>query len=182
MTKAKSRMAPRAASPTASKACESTLRWLAGRRDKDGRPLLSGPQIEAGERLASDFRLAQLAPRITANWSATAPAERMYRATPGAGVEVSDRAAAARARFNRALEAVGSGLAGLLIDVCCHDLGLAAAERTRGWPLRSAKVVLDLGLTALARHYGLIQPERPTECRPRHWGDTDYRPTLDRWR
>jgi hypothetical protein len=95
---------------------------------------------------------------------------------------MSDAAVAARQRFYRALEAVGSELAGLLVDVCCHDLGLAAAERVRGWPLRSAKVVLELALTALARHYGLIAPERPSQSRPRHWGDDDYRPTLDKWR
>jgi hypothetical protein len=95
---------------------------------------------------------------------------------------MSDRAVAARQRFHRALDAVGVELAGLLVDVCCRDIGLVAAERARGWPLRSAKVVLDVALTALARHYGLIAPDRPVERRPRHWGDADYRPTLDRWR
>ncbi len=73
-------------------------------------------------------------------------------------------------------------MAGLLIDVCCHETGLEAAERSAGWPCRSGKVVLDIALTALARHYGLIPPERPVAARLRHWGDADYRPTLDAWR
>jgi hypothetical protein len=34
----------------------------------------------------------------------------------------------------------------------------------------------------LARHYGLIAPERFPFARLRHWGDEDYRPTMDAWR
>jgi hypothetical protein len=89
---------------------------------------------------------------------------------------------AARERVNRALHAVGPELAGILVDVCCHEIGLEAAERSAGLPCRSGKVVLDIALTALARHYGLIAPERPIAVRLRHWGDADYRPTLDAWR
>jgi hypothetical protein len=179
MTKSKHKTARSAAGAPARR--EGTLRWLARRSDKDGRPLLSSPQVEAGERLARDFWHAQMEPRITANWSGTAPSERTRRSAPGFGVDMSDAVVAARQRFYRALDAVGAELAGLAVDVCCRDIGLAAAERARGWPLRSAKVVLDVALTALARHYGLIAPERPWDSRPRHWGDTDYRPTLERW-
>ena len=161
---------------------ESPLQWLRRRKDKAGRPLLTEAQFQAGERLARDFCHAQLQPRVTANWSAAVPAERTRRAAPGAGVEMRDAVVAARQRVNRALEAVGPGLAGLLLDVCCHDIGLEAAERARGWPLRSAKVVLDLALTTLACHYGLIPPQHPIASRVRHWGDTDYRPSLDEWK
>jgi hypothetical protein len=182
MAKAKRKAAQRAANPAAPVRREGTLRWLARRNDKDGRPLLSATQVEAGERLARDYWQAQLEPRVTANWSAAAPTERRRRATPGFGVEMSDTAVAARQRFHRAFDAIGPDLGGLIFDVCCHDIGLAAAEHMRGWPLRSAKVVLDVALTALARHYGLIAPERRWDSRPRHWGDTDYRPSLERWR
>jgi hypothetical protein len=161
---------------------ETPLQWLRRRKDKDGRPLLSEAQFEAGERLARDFWHAELQPRVTSNWSAAAPAARTPRATPGAGVELRDAVVAARQRVHRALDAVGSELAGLLVDVCCHDMGLADAEQTRGWPLRSAKVVLDVALTSLARHYGLLAPERPQATRLVHWGDADYRPTIDKWR
>jgi hypothetical protein len=175
------RAAARTASPAPRVARETPLQWLSRRKDKSGRPLLTQAQVDAGERLAKDYWHAQLQPRVTANWSAAAPSERMRRSAPGAGVEMRDAVAAARQRVNRALETAGPGLAGIAIDVCCHEMGLEVAEQARGWPPRSAKVVLDLALMALARHYGLIPPERPAP-HLRHWGEADYRPTLDGWR
>jgi Domain of unknown function (DUF6456) len=158
------------------------LALLRRRRHEDGRPLVSDAQMSAAEMLAADFWHGELSPRITANWSGLAPARRSRRSTPGAGVEMRDAVVAARQRFQRALDAVGPELAGLLVDVSCHDVGLEAAGRARGWPQRAAKVVLDLALTRLARHYGLIAPERPAAGRLRHWGDADFRPSIDQWR
>jgi uncharacterized protein DUF6456 len=170
--------APRVASPTAR---ETPLQWLRRRKDKSGRPLLTEVQFEAGEKLAEDYWHAQLMPRVTANWSAPAPGARTRRSAPGTGVEMRDAVVAARQRVDRALMAVGPEMAGLLVDVCCHETGLETAERSAGWPCRSGKVVLDIALTTLARHYGLIPPERPLAARLRHWGDADFRPTLDAW-
>jgi uncharacterized protein DUF6456 len=180
------RASARAASPlprsTPLSARETPLQWLRRRKDKSGRPLLTDTQLQAGEKLAQDYSHAGLQPRVTANWSALAPNARTRRSAPGAGVEMRDAVVAARQRVNRALDAVGPELAGILVDVCCHEIGLEAAERSSGLPCRSGKVVLDIALTALARHYGLIAPERPIAARLRHWGDADYRPTLDAWR
>lgn len=170
----------RRAAPPSARAYETALHWLRRRRDKGGGSLLSEPQFQAGERLAADFRHAQLMPRTTANWSAAAPSVRTRRSAPGAGVEMNEAAVAARQRVHRALDAVGPELSGILIDVCCFDIGLEAAGQAAGWRRGSARVVLDLALTRLARHYGLIAPEPP--ARLRHWGDADYRPTLDAWR
>jgi hypothetical protein len=162
-------------------AAEGPLAWLRRRRDKDGTPLVSEAQYAAGERLAADFWRAQLSPRVTANWTQSLSGRRMRRATPGAGVELADGVMAARERVQRALKAVGPELAGILLDVCCHEIGLEAAERAEGWPQRAAKVVLQLALTRLARHYGLIAPEPPPRSRLRQWGEADYRPNLDAW-
>ncbi|MGB3036305.1 MAG: DUF6456 domain-containing protein [Methyloceanibacter sp.] len=60
----------------------------------------------------------------------------------------------------------------------------AGAERSHDWPQRAGKVVLQLGLTRLARDYGLDVPSDLPRRRKgiRHWGSEDYRPTLDSWR
>ncbi len=47
---------------------ESPLLWLARRKGADGRALIEPHQLQAGERLRSDFTLAQMMPRTTTNW------------------------------------------------------------------------------------------------------------------
>jgi hypothetical protein len=162
---------------------EGSLAWLRRRKDKDGQPLITEPQFAAGERLAADFYYAQLMPRVTANWSGAIPGRRMRRSAPGAGIDLSNSVVAARQRIDRALAAVGPELAGMLVDVCCLEIGLEAAEQAHRLPPRAGKVLLQLALTYLARHYGLLAPA-PTGAahRLRHWGDADYRPSLDGWR
>ncbi len=130
---------------------ESPLAWLARRKGRDGRALIEPLQFMAGERLRAEFTRAQLMPRVTSNWSA--PVADGPRGVSPAGF--TDAVIAARQRVRRALEAVGPEFSGLLVDVCCFLKGLVDVERERGWPARSGKVVLQLGLDRLARHYGL---------------------------
>jgi hypothetical protein len=161
---------------------ESPIGWLARRRDKDGQPLISEEEFNAGERLRADFWFAQMTPRVTANWDATASSGSQGRGAPGAGRDMADSVIAAAERVRRALGAVGPELAGVLIDVCCHLKGLEEAERRAGWPQRCGKIVLRLALTSLARHYGLLHGEsegaRAGGRRVRHWGTEDYRPVI----
>ncbi len=95
-------------------------------------------------------------------------------------MEMSERVVAAKMRFEQALKAVGPDNAGILIDVCCFERGLAEIERASGWPQRSGKIVLQLALRQLARHYGLIANEPPDDRggRVRHWGGDDFRPKI----
>lgn len=154
-------------------AAESPLSWLRTRRDKAGLPLISDVQFLAGERLRMDFERAMLARRITTNWDMAGAGG---RSTPMAA-ELSDGTIAARQRYVKALEAVGPELASMLAQVCCLSAGLEQAERLLNLPQRSGKAVLGLGLTALARHYGLLQSAGRQQD-VRHWGLDDYRPAM----
>lgn len=169
-----------AAAPAVNPA-ESPIAWLRSRKDKDGRPLLAEELFNAGERLRADFWFAAMTPRTTSNWSFTAPSGRGGRTPAGFGVEIQDHIIAAGERVRLALSAVGPEKSGVLVDVCCHLKGLEDAERKAGWPQRSGKVILQIALTRLARHYGLLRPPA-TSARPsgiRHWGAADYRPVID---
>lgn len=128
---------------------ESPLVWLARRQGRDGRSLIEPHQLQAGERLRRDFTVAHLMPRTTSDWSRSS-------VSPGFNPDASatDVMIAARQQVHRALDAVGPEFSGLLIDVCCFLKKLEDIERERQWPARSAKVVLQLALTQLARHYG----------------------------
>jgi hypothetical protein len=157
---------------------ESPLGWLRRRKDKNGQPLISAQQYDAGERLRADLWFAQMTPRTTVNWSASGGSS---RAGGGLGIDVRDGAADAQGRVRRALAAVGSMQAGVLIDVCGHLKGLENVERDLGLPPRSGKVVLQMALTDLARHYGLPgadRGQRHVAAKLRHWGVDDFRPTI----
>lgn len=130
---------------------ESPLIWLARRKGRDGRALIEPHQFLAGERLRAEFTRAQMMPRTTANW--TSPIASGRRGERGGAP--TETMVASRQRVRQAMDAVGPEFAGLLLDVCCFLKGVADVERERGWPARTAKVVLQLGLDRLARHYGL---------------------------
>jgi hypothetical protein len=161
---------------------ESPLAWLARRKDKDGQPLLADAEFDAGERLRADFWFAQMTPRTTANWSLLLSGGGGGKGAPDIGPDIRDSVIAAHERVKRALTAVGPDLAGVLIDVCCHLKGLEASEKASGWPQRSGKIILQIALRQLARHYGMLpaartQPE-DRAVRVRHWGASDYRPAI----
>jgi hypothetical protein len=159
---------------------ESPLAWLASRKDKSGAPLLAKYQFEAGERLRADYHFAGLTAKVTASWDPAAGGS----SRGGGGNDAAalhDNVLAARQRVVRALAAVGPELAGVLVDVCCHLKGLEEAEKTEGWPQRSGKVILQIALVRLARHYGLVSESQLTsglKRRLQHWGVDDYRPKI----
>jgi Domain of unknown function (DUF6456) len=139
-------------------ASESPLDWLRRRKDASGAPLIDEACHQAGERLRLDLTLAAMLPRVTANWDAAVSDK--ARGAPRDPASSTDSAVAARQRVVRALEAVGSDFADLLIDLCGFLTGLAEIERARGWPVRSGKVIARIALARLADHYGLAREAR----------------------
>ena len=159
-------------------AAESPLALLRRRTGRNGAPFLSEREFRAGERLRADYSRGQIMPRMGINWNAAGGGGRKQGDGNGLA-ELTEAALAARQRVERAVEAVGPELAGVLIDVCCFLKGLERVEAERSWPVRSAKVVLKSALAALARHY---EPHR-AEAAGRagailHWGAADYRPRI----
>lgn len=149
---------------------ESPLGWLATRKGRDGAPLISPVQLLAGERLRLDFTRAGLSPRVTTDWSLSGRS-----GGHGQGPEaLTDMVIAAKRRVQGALSAVGPELSGVLLDVCCFLKGLERVEQERGWPPRTGKVVLGLGLDRLAGHYQLaMEATGAGKARSRAWRAPD---------
>lgn len=156
---------------------ESPLAQLVRMKTKAGKAFLSAREFEAGERLRADYTRGRLMPRLGANWVASVASGK--RTAGGGTVDLTDAALGARLRVEGAISAVGPELSGVLIDVCCFLKGLEQVEMERGWPVRSAKVVLKTALGTLARHYF---PERKAGSGANrmmlHWGTEDYRPSV----
>jgi len=153
---------------------ESPLAWLARRKGRSGQPMISPVELEAGERLRRDLTIAQMLPRTTSHWGG--------EAVDGGGtpMDFSDKIISARQRATRALDAAGPELSGLLVDICGFLKGLEQIETERRWPARSAKLVLHIALSRLARHYGLAEVARgPARSKSLlHWGAENYRPDI----
>jgi len=145
---------------------ESPLAWLARRRGRDGRAMISPHQFIAGEKLRADFTRGNLSPRMTANWDSPGGRPRGSGSSPA---EMTDVMVTSRQKLSLAMEACGPEFSGVLMDVCCFLRGLEDVERERGWPARSAKIVLQLGLDRLARHYGFAAETRGQGGRVRTW-------------
>lgn len=128
---------------------ESPIAWLARRRDADGEPWLDAVEAAAAERLRDAFELCGRQGRLTMSWD-SGPRARGGR---GPGVEPVERARAAKARVNAALDAVGPELRGMLQHICMAGTALEAAERSLGIPRREGKHVPKRALGRLAEHY-----------------------------
>ncbi len=153
---------------------ESPLGQLMRRKGRGGEMFLTSAEFRAGERLRADYTRGQIMPRLGANWVASVSSGRR----DGGIADLTDAALGARIRVENAIRAVGPELSGILIDVCCFLKGMETVEMERGWPVRSAKIVLKTALGVLSRHYN---PDSGRGRRPRqtlHWGATDYRPSI----
>ncbi len=156
---------------------ESPLSRLSKMKTRSGHPFLATGEFQAGERLRSDFTRGQMVPRLGIDWCEPTCKS---QTRSGSKTDITDTAMSARIRVEEALASVGPELSGVLIDICCFLKGLSDVESERGWPVRSAKVVLKTALASLARHYGFVSVHNETRRTILHWGADDYRPALTR--
>lgn len=156
---------------------ESPLALLWRRRTRDGTQFLTAREFRAGERLRADYTRGQIMARMGVNWNAAGGGGGRKAGEANGIADLTDSALAARMRVEKAIEAVGPELAGVLIDICCFLKGMERVETERRWPARSAKVVLKSALAALARHY---EPPQQGVARETilHWGAEGYRPRI----
>ena len=135
----------------------------------DGEPFLRPHQVEAGERLRRMVERAQLQPRLTMSYSGahTAGGRGASRAA-----EIGDMAAEARKALAELYRQLPRDCAEVVLDVCGFSKGLQQVEIERGWPRRSAKLVLRIGLDRLAEIHGLTETATGAEVRRRRvWMD-----------
>lgn len=145
---------------------ESPLARLATAAAGEDAAFLSRHQVEAGERVRRLAERARLQPRVTMNYSAAQIAAK----SAGHASDVSDLAADARQQLARIHDILPRDCAGVVIDVCALLKGLQLIEAERGWPRRSAKLVLRIGLDRLAEVWGIGAIAVGAESRrPRTW-------------
>ena len=153
---------------------ESPLARLAGGPGPDG-GYLERHHVEAGERVRRLVDRARLQPRLTMSYAAS----NAVGGTHNGAADIPDLAADARKALAELHRVLPRDCAGVVLDVCGLLKGLQQVERERGWPRRSAKLVLRIGLEHLAQHYGLAPVAVGAESRrPRRWMDAGARPEV----
>ncbi|MDE2385188.1 MAG: hypothetical protein KGO53_11270 [Alphaproteobacteria bacterium] len=159
---------------------ESPLLRLFQRKDAKGHAYIDARQFAAGERLRADYERAHLSGRVVSAYAPSAGSGgRHWHMSDNAIENLTHGTLEARRRVQAAFAAVGPELSGMLYQVCCLAAGFEAAEAALALPVRSGKAILALGLTRLARHYGLITPHKPRSREViAHWAMDDYRPRI----
>ncbi len=111
--------------------------------------------VEAGKRFALIYQRTKLQKRISMDYQqVSSMSSNKFLSSE---IDISDMAIDARKQMDRALENLPADCASIIIDVCGMEKGLQLVESERGWPARSAKLVLRIGLEQLAIGFGLSQ-------------------------
>jgi len=131
-------------------ALNTVIARLAALRGASDKPWLTGAEIAAAQALRADWEAGQAGLTRGSDWSAPP----MGGSARGPG-NVQERAQAARCDARRrvadALDGLAQPLRRVVERVCLREDGLEALERAEGWPARSGKLALKLGLAQLAQ-------------------------------
>lgn len=148
-----------------------------GRPDRNGEPFLEPHQLAAGERVAKWADRAHLRARVTMSYAADRTAGRS--GTRGSTADLGDMAMDARKQLAEMHRTLPRECAEVVLDVCVYEKGLQEIEAERGWPRRSAKLVLRIGLDLLAGYFGLAPVATGEHSRrPHRWHEAGARPTV----
>lgn len=131
---------------------DALLRRLGGLSNGAGVAWLNANELAAARLLRADWELSQRG--LTRGSDLTAAPQ--SRSARGPGNAQERRLAIrcdARRRIADALDELAQPLRRIVERVCFSEHGLAAIEREEGWPARSAKLALKLGLAQLASAY-----------------------------
>lgn len=126
------------------------LQRLAALRDGKGAPWLSGVELSAAQTLRTDWEVSQRGLTRGSDWRAP-PIGSSARGASNAQERAMAMRCDARRRVAEALEALAQPLRRVVERACLHEDGLEALERSEGWPARSGKLALKLGLAQLAQ-------------------------------
>ncbi len=142
---------------------------------RSGCGFLQPHHLAAGRRVCQWGRRAQLNQRVTMSYDPSRIGGKRNATTEA---DIADMAAEARKSLARLFTDLPRDCAEIILDVCVFEKGLQVIERERGWPRRSAKLVLRIGLDQLAERLGLSPRAngRPTG-RMTTWSGADFQPT-----
>lgn len=130
---------------------EVTMRRLAALRGPKGEPWLSQTELLAASKLRADWSVGEVGLVRGSDWMA---APMGTTRGPGNAQEAAmARRCDARRRLADALAKLAKPLRRVVERVCLYEEGLEALERSEGWPARSAKLALKLGLAQLAADF-----------------------------
>ncbi|MCX7359812.1 MAG: DUF6456 domain-containing protein [Alphaproteobacteria bacterium] len=130
---------------------EAPMRRLAALRGLKGEPWLSQAELSAAGKLRSDWSVGELGLVRGSDW--LAPPMGTTRGPGNAQESAMARRCDARRRLADALARLADPLRRVVERVCLYEEGLETLERSEGWPARSAKLALKLGLAQLAADF-----------------------------
>lgn len=130
---------------------EAPTRRLAALKGPKGEPWLSQTELSAAGKLRSDWAIGELGLVRGSDWMAAPMGT--TRGPANAQEAAMARRCDARQRLADALAKLAAPLRRVVERVCLYEEGLEALERSEGWPARSAKLALKLGLAQLAANF-----------------------------
>lgn len=128
---------------------EAVMRKLAALCGPDGRAWLSEAELSAAGKLRADWAVGELGLVRASDWTG-APMGSSPRSAGNVQEAAMARRCDAQRRVADGLTRLAMPLRRVVEHVCLREEGMEALERSEGWPSRSGKLALKLGLAQLA--------------------------------